>query len=101
MVIHGCFGERGLPFVNVGVQVDDMLRRPSQIPFLIDTGADQTLLSYYAARQRHVSYANRGNPVRCSGVGGGVGVYPAWAALIFEGTASRLLMLEVEIGILM
>ena len=100
MVINGYFGEQGRPLVNVGVQLPGTLRKIRSVSFLVDTGADRTLLSYEDAHRLRVSYANRGNPVRCSGVGGPVGVFPERAVLIFKGTVGRLLMLELEIGIL-
>ena len=99
MIIQGHFGERGRPRVVVRLQLP-RFQNDAQVSFVVDTGADQSLLSEWDATNKlGIDYDRLNGYTSCEGVGGSLGVYPEDAMLIFEDRKGRRLAFNIEINV--
>lgn len=99
MVVHGSFGAFGRPQIVARVQLP-RLSKEAQIAFVVDTGADQSLLSAGdSVTKLGVDYQTLRCPTDCYGVGGPLVTYPENARIIFGARDAAWRAFEVEIGI--
>ena len=99
MVIHGSFGAFGRPHIVARVQLP-RLSKEAQIAFVVDTGADQSLLSAGdSVTKLGIDYQSLRNPTTCHGVGGPLVTYPENARIIFGPHDDAWRAFEIEIGI--
>lgn len=97
MLIAGHFGELGRPRVAVRV-VFPRLGNDAQVSFIVDTGADASLLSQADAETMGIDYSALEQPADIAGVGGFLGVHPEEAILIFDDGSSTL-PIRIQLGI--
>ena len=98
MLIEGHFGEQGRPRVAVRV-VFPRLGKDAQVSFVVDTGADESLLSEADAEKMKIDYSALEKPTDdCAGVGGSLGVHHEEAYLVFDDGSSRRAF-QIELGI--
>ena len=97
MLIAGHFGELGRPRVAVRV-VFPRLGNDAQVSFIVDTGADASLLSQADAETMGIDYSTLEQPADIAGVGGFLGVHHEEAILIFDDGSSTL-PIRIKLGI--
>ena len=98
MLIEGHFGELGRPRVAVRV-VFPRLGKDAQVSFVVDTGADASLLSEADAEKMKIDYSALEQPDDIAGVGGFLGVHHEEAILVFDDGSSSSLPIRINLGI--
>ena len=85
MVVTGFFDESGRPAIEVQVKIND-LGLGRVVRFIIDTGADQTLIGYEDATDLGVEFEqyDQDSSVESIGVGGRLRTYPEEGRLFFR-----------------
>ena len=89
MLSGASFRELGRPFVAARVNIP-ALAIWAHVLFLVDTGADKSLLSANDARRLGINYRALGAPDTITGVGGALAVYPVQATLAFADSEARV-----------
>ena len=97
MLIEGQFGELGRPRVAVRV-VFPRLGKDAQVSFIVDTGADASLLSEADAVKMKIDYSALEQPDEIAGGGGLLGVHHEEAILVFDDGSSSL-PIPIHLGI--
>lgn len=97
MLIEGQFGELGRPRVVVRV-VFPRLGKDAPVSFVVDTGADASLLSEADAEMMEIDYSALEQPRDIAGVGGFLGVHCESAILVFDDGSSSL-SIRIDLGI--
>lgn len=96
-MLRGRFGADGRPYVN-GLLIVPRLRSRANVTFLVDTGADTTMLSPSDGRVMGIDYRRLGNRDMSVGIGGSIQTYHEPAAVIFfDGQAPRSYRIHLSI----
>lgn len=99
-MFSGRFGETsGRPYIEAQV-ILPRLKMSSGVSFIVDTGADQTVLMPLDAVRLGINYRRLRRGQNLFGVGGSCKSYRESALIVFSENNRRLFLYEIEIGII-
>ena len=100
MVVTGFFDRLGRPTVEGRVSLTS-LNRDGVVQFIVDTGADQTLIAYEDAVDLGVDFEqyNQSSVVASVGVGGSLRVYPEGGRLIVRDAGDNYHPFDITLGL--
>ena len=97
MLLYGTFDERGCPWVDAIVALP-RLRVRELAAFVVDTGADTTVLSRSDAIAIGVDLERLKEPYEAGGIGGTMMMHPERASVVLLDGSSEM-SFDIEIGI--
>lgn len=98
-MIQGSFGNTsGRPNLEGRVLLKDQ-NLMGDILFLVDTGADRSVLMANDAKNLGIQYEKLSSQIEISGIGGTVNLFSSPAFLAFTGSGSTLYVYNIDIGI--
>lgn len=99
-MLRGRFGDTtGRPYLE-GRLFLPRLKLQAQVSFLLDTGADHTILMPLDGTKMLLPYGRLGRPRPMTGVGGAVETFGEKATVTFRGHDNTLYNYEIQIGML-
>ena len=99
-MFSGRFGETsGRPYIEAQV-ILPRLKMSSGVSFIVDTGADQTVLMPLDAVRLGIHYRRLRRGPNLFGMGGSCKSYRESALIVFSENNRRLILYEIEIGII-
>ena len=78
--------------------IEGQFGKDAPVSFVVDTGADASLLSEADAKKMEIDFSALEQPHDITGVGGSLGVHDEGAILIFD-DGSRSLPIPIHLGI--
>ena len=96
-MLQGYFDDDGRPMLEAVVKLHDYGIRA--VPFVVDTGADSTVLSFQDAKEIGVDVTQlEGDPIAVKGMGGTAYLYLLKAILLFASERTQK-GYEIDIGV--
>ena len=98
MLSGASFRELGRPYIAARVNIP-VVGAWAHVLFLVDTGADKSLLSASDARRIGIDYAALGAPSGIVGVGGSLDAYPVQADIAFADSEAKVHIYRLTIDV--